>query len=106
MDKTSLTTALMGALDLGAGRNAGKDACFGAPAWVHLLPAGEIETIDRRGPYRIADAEKLIAAGFAATPRLPIDENHATDLAAPKGQPAPARGWITAMEAREDGIWG
>ncbi len=102
MSKTALTTALMGALDL----DADKAAQPRAPAWVHLLPAGAVQTIDRRGPYRVADAERLIATSFAAAPRLPIDENHATDLAAPKGQPAPARGWITQMEAREDGIWG
>jgi len=101
MDKTSLTTALMGALDLAARPDEG-----GAPEWVHLLPAGAVETVDRRGPYRVTDGEKLIAASFAQSPRLPIDENHATDLAAPKGQPAPARGWITALEARADGIWG
>ena len=41
-----------------------------------------------------------------AEQRLPIDENHATDHAAQSGGPAPARGWIVAMEARPDGIWG
>lgn len=78
------------------------------PEWVHLLPtsAGRISTVDARGPYNIADAAALIAASFAETSELPIDENHATDLAAPLGQSAPARGWITAMEARADGIWG
>ncbi|WP_375227508.1 phage protease [Roseobacter sp. S98] len=80
-----------------------------APEWVHLLPAGEngtIRTDDKRGPYHVSDAEEIIALSFAGDDRLPIDENHATDLAAPKGQPAPARGWIVAMEARDDGIWG
>lgn len=48
----------------------------------------------------------MIAASFAESDRLPIDENHATDLAAPLGHPAPARGWIVEMQAREDGIWG
>lgn len=78
------------------------------PEWIHLLPssAGRIETVDSRGPYQVQDAAAIIAASFAETTELPIDENHATDLAAPNGQPAPARGWITAMEARADGIWG
>lgn len=102
MNTTALTTALMGALDLSGDQAGGA----GAPVWVHLLPAGRIETLDRRGPYRVRDAERLIRASFAASPKIPIDENHATDLAAPRGQPAPARGWIVAMEAREDGIWG
>lgn len=65
-----------------------------------------IRTGDGRGPYRVEDQARLIADSFAETDRLPIDENHATDLAAPRGEPAPARGWIVAMEARPDGIWG
>src|SRR5690606_6682234 len=34
------------------------------------------------------------------------DENHATDLAAPRGEPAPARGWIVELQQRADGVWG
>lgn len=80
-----------------------------APEWIQLLPAGTggvIETSDERGPYHVNDAQQIISASFANDTRLPIDENHATDLAAPRGDPAPARGWIVAMEARPDGIWG
>lgn len=77
------------------------------PYWVHLLPAtGRIETVDGRGPYRVSDPAALIAASFSAGAELPVDENHSTDLAAPVGNPSPARGWIKAMEARADGIWG
>ena len=76
------------------------------PEWIHLLPtsAGRIETNDGRGPYFVADAAALIAASLAGNAELPLDENHATDLT--PGAPSPARGWITAMEARADGIWG
>lgn len=79
-----------------------------APEWVHLLPttSGAIQTGDKRGPYHVADAAQVIALSFADTDRLPIDENHAIDLGAPKGQPSPARGWIVEMQARENGIWG
>ena len=78
------------------------------PDWVHLLPTsdGLVQTNDARGPYHVTNAEKIIADSFADADRLPIDENHATDLAAPKGLPAPARGWIVEMQARADGIWG
>lgn len=78
------------------------------PEWIHLLPAssGRIDTVDSRGPYFVTDASGIIAASFAQADRLPVDENHATDLAAPEGRAAPARGWIVAMEARADGIWG
>lgn len=79
------------------------------PEWVHLLPAGEngrVATKDKRGPYVVQSAARVIENSFALNDRLPIDENHATDLAAPRGEAAPARGWIVEMQAREDGIWG
>lgn len=79
-----------------------------APEWIHLLPATDlaITTRDGRGPYRVNDAARLVEDSFAEFDRLPLDENHATDIAAPKGGSAPARGWITALQARSDGIWG
>lgn len=79
-----------------------------APDWVHLLPTakGQITTFDGRGPYVIADATAVIQASMAEPRGIPIDENHSTNLAAPEGRESPARGWITAMEARADGIWG
>ncbi|RJG46444.1 phage protease [Mesorhizobium sp. DCY119] len=92
--------ALCAALDLPAEGSA-------VPEWVHLLPAGEIRTGDNRGPYRVADPQSLIRnSRLDGGDRLPIDENHATDLAAPRGEPAPARGWIVELQHRQDGIWG
>lgn len=78
----------------------------GVPDWLHLLPATEAHTADGRGPYRVADAAALMAASLPAGGKLVLDENHATDLIAPKGGSAPARGWIVALESRADGIWG
>ena len=78
----------------------------GVPEFVHLLPAGEIQTRDGRGPFRLDDASGVARASLAKGASLPIDENHATDLAAPKGAPAPARGWIVELQTRADGIWG
>ena len=77
----------------------------GAPKWVHLLPAGEIYTVDGRGPYRAVSMQAVLARSMAGD-KLPIDECHSTDLAAPRGDPAPARGWVVALETREDGLWG
>jgi phage I-like protein len=37
---------------------------------------------------------------------LPIDYDHATDLGAPEGRPAPAAGWICALEDRGGALWG
>jgi phage I-like protein len=75
-----------------------------------LMPIGAggiVNTVDGRGPYRVSDPAKLAASSLNAhAGRIPIDENHATDLAAPQGRPAPARGWATALDARTDGIYG
>lgn len=77
----------------------------GTPDWVHLVPSGTFRGGDGRGPYSLTDPAQVIAATMAST-RIPIDENHATDLAAPQGHAAPARGWIVEMQARADGLWG
>lgn len=77
----------------------------GVPEWLHLLPAGAVRTIDGRGPFRVRDATALMATSIAAG-KLPLDENHSTDLAAPKGGAAPARGWIAELQQRDNGIWG
>ena len=100
---TRLFTATLAALDL--------PETDGVPEWVHLLPIdGEIRTFDGRGPFRVADAEAVIAASLFADPReangLIVDENHASELAAGKGGPSPSRGKIKAMEVRAGGIWG
>jgi len=80
----------------------------GAPEYVMLLPAGPtIATMDGRGPYRVTDMAKLAETSLqAAGGKLPIDENHSTDLAAPQGRPSPARGWIVDLQARADGLYG
>lgn len=79
------------------------------PEWIMLLPAGQgglISTVDDRGPFRVRDAVQLAAVSMPEGARLPIDENHATDLAAPEGRPSPARGWAVELQARTDGIYG
>lgn len=75
------------------------------PEWIHLLPAGEIRPYDGRKSFRVEDAEVVIAASSKRLP-LPVDQDHATDLVKETGTPAPARGWITELQARPDGIWG
>lgn len=98
--RTELTLALASSVALPAQGQ--------APDWIHLLPtaAGGIQTRNGLGPYSVEDAAEVIRASLANERGMPIDENHATDLAAPKGGPAPARGWIVELQARDDGIWG
>lgn len=73
------------------------------PEWIHILPSGTFSGDDGRGPYHVSDPEKLIAASLPTGGRpLPVDYAHGTVLGARDGA---AAGWITALQARDDGIW-
>lgn len=101
MDRDAILATHAVELQPGAGQ-------AGPPDWVKLLPLGTTPTVDGRGPYVVADlahAQAVVAASTAAGRQLAIDYDHAIDLAAPKGLPAPAAGWMEALEARADGIW-
>lgn len=75
------------------------------PEWIHLVPAGEFKGADGRGPFVLTNPQAVIERSMRAG-KLCLDECHATDLAAPEGRPAPARGWIVEMQSRADGLWG
>lgn len=75
-----------------------------APEFIHLLPAGTFTGVDGRGPYTVEDVAALLAASSAR--KIPIDVNHAIDIHTKAGNAAPAVGWIVALEARADGVWG
>jgi len=77
------------------------------PAWIELIPAGRFSGRDGRGPYRLEDVPKVIAATQALQMEagLPIDYDHATDLGAPEGRPAPAAGWIKELAERNGALW-
>ncbi|BAV64771.1 phage protease [Sphingobium cloacae] len=98
MTKPSTSIALCSAIALA-------DAAD-APEWIHLIPGAEIRTHDGRGPYRVTDMVALMANSLRDGDKLVLDENHATDLAAPRGEEAPARGWIVELQQRADGVWG
>jgi len=95
-----------------AGLIAASQVTFGdidaAPEWIELLPAGVFSGRDKRGPYRVSDPEAVIAAtrALGLETGIPIDYDHATDLAAPEGRPAPAAGWINELAVRNGTIWG
>lgn len=78
----------------------------GAPEWLHLLPATSFKGVDGRGPFAAPNLTALIALFQREGKKLPVDENHAIDLAGKAGMPSPARGWIVDMQARADGLWG
>lgn len=76
------------------------------PDWIELLPSGpEIKGRDGRA-WRMDDPQAIIKAFHADAKDLPVDIEHATELKAPKGDSAPAVGWIKALEVRSGGVWG
>ncbi len=78
------------------------------PEWIELVPAGTFHGRDGRGPYRLEEPEAVVAATRALSLEagLPIDYDHATDFAAPRGIPAPAAGWVRELKVRNGAIWG
>lgn len=98
MTRPALSLALCAALPVEAGED--------APEWIHLLPAGKVTTSDGRGPYTIASMSALASASLKPGQKLVLDECHSSDLAWKVSGSAPARGWIVALEARADGLWG
>jgi phage I-like protein len=78
-----------------------------APAeWIQLIPCGEFNGRDGRGPFRLRNPKLVIGATAALGMEAGIPIDHATDFAAPQGLPAPAAGWIKQLEVRDGAIWG
>jgi phage I-like protein len=86
---------------------AGEGAKGNVPAWVHLLPSGSFKGRDGRA-FMVEAPDRIIAASLRQAPggNLPLDYDHAIDRAASSAGEAPAAGWIVALEARADGVWG
>lgn len=101
MVPTIATAALMTAVALVEG-DGGK-----APDWVQLLPAGPlIEARDGRS-FRFTNPQTVLDHFARRKLDLAIDYEHAQDSdATGDGQPAPAAGWISALEMRSGAIWG
>ena len=75
------------------------------PEWVELVPAGAVVGRDGRS-WNNSRPESILAHFAQLACDLPIDINHSTELKAPKGEPAPAIGWVMELEDRNGAIWG
>ena len=76
------------------------------PESVQLLPSGpEIEGRDGR-KWRLESAVDVGVASHDGSADLPIDYEHATEIKGPKGEPAPAVGWIKSFSVRNGELWG
>ncbi|MCG8635439.1 MAG: phage protease [Desulfobacterales bacterium] len=80
------------------------------PDWVELIPAGELVQGRDGRKWTNPAPDQVVAATMAyqGGADLPIDWEHATEKKAPKGEKAPAAGWIKVktMEVRDGAIWG
>ncbi|MCO5065674.1 MAG: phage protease [Rhizobiaceae bacterium] len=80
-----------------------------AGQWAELLPIGAVNGVDGR-KFKATNGMAIIARSFEwaanTAGQIPVDYNHAIDVAAPKGEPSPAAGWISRMEVRDGSIWG
>lgn len=75
------------------------------PDWVQLTPPGpRVQGRDGRA-WGLADPAAVVDAFARGGIDLPVDLEHSTEIKAPKGEPAPAVGWINAMELRDGAVW-
>lgn len=70
--------------------------------WLPLVPKGIFTGIDGR-TWNNSQPD-LVVARF--TKKRPFDVEHSTHIKAPKGEPAPAYGWILKLENRDGEVWG
>ena len=77
------------------------------PEWVELIPAGQFNAVDGRGPFVNDEPDAVVNASVARMPQvgLVIDFDHSTDLAAPEGRPAPAAGWLKEFKVERGAIF-
>ena len=75
------------------------------PQRILLLPAGQIEGRDGR-KWLNSEPEAVLESFSGLGRDLPVDIEHATEIRAPKGEPAPAAGWIRALNNEGGAIWG
>lgn len=89
---------------LARGIPAGKDAAT-PPEWIELVPAGPVVSAVDGRKFRNTNPQKVVERFNADPNDLPIDYEHASEIKGPKGEEAPAAGWITKLEVREGAIW-
>jgi phage I-like protein len=75
-----------------------------APEWVQLTPPGPVlRGIDGR-MWQMPDPA-AVAAAFNAAKEPQIDIEHASQILAPQGMPAPAVGWMKEINVRDGALW-
>ena len=77
------------------------------PEWIELLPSGTFSGRDGRGPWHCSPSDVIARTReYQGGVDIPVDYDHQLEHAAGNGRPAPAAGWISELEERDDGVWG
>lgn len=76
------------------------------PEWIEIIPAGQIITGRDGRTWKNSNPHRIVLAFDANQADIPGDIEHATELKAPNGDPAPAIAWIKELQVRNDAIWG
>lgn len=79
----------------------------GVPGAIQLIPAGPtVRGLDgREWTFDRTAIDAVLQSFNSRGLELPIDWEHATQHRAPKGEEAPASGWITALNERAGSLW-
>lgn len=75
------------------------------PEWLPLIPAGSFTGRDGRA-WNNNNPQLVVDTFNKAQRHVPVDINHSTELKAPKGEEAPAVGFVEEMEVRDGAVWG
>ncbi len=75
------------------------------PEWLEMVPKGRIQGRDGR-VFHNTRPDDVVQTFRERGVMIPFDMEHATEKKAPNGDPAPAAGWIEAMENRGGAVWG
>lgn len=76
-----------------------------APEWIELIPAGP-RILGRDGRWWTMPDAGAVVSRFDPAKEPQIDIEHSSQMLAPQGMPAPAVGWVKALEVREGAVWG
>lgn len=100
----ALASAEVGEVAFGAGLEialAFVDGNAVAPEWIQVFPKGpEIVARDGRR-WTLPDPQAVLDAFARNRADLPADINHATEILGPRGEEAPAYGWIKEFALRD-----
>jgi phage I-like protein len=76
------------------------------PERIMIVPSGAVVKGRDNREWKNPDPERVALNSNVRLSALPVDENHSTDLSAPKGGSSPAFGWMKNLCADEAGaLW-